>query len=106
MVINDNRLLSYVRTHGYPNVTRLVPIPDNDLSQSVYSATNANVGTTVSSKYFPEWYYCPHCRRLYKLSEWEFHWNEKFKKDAKKMDSGKIPHLVIIVVMRKIKVKT
>lgn len=84
MEIMDNRLLSYVRTHGYPNVTRLVSIPDNDLSQSVYSATNANVGTTVSSKYFPEWYYCPHCRRLYKLSEWEFHWNEKFKKDAKK----------------------
>lgn len=84
MKINDNRLLSYVRTHGYPNVTRLVPIPDNDLSKSVYSATNANVGTTVSSKYFPEWYYCPHCRRLYKLSEWEFHWNGKFKKDAKK----------------------
>lgn len=84
MEIMDNRLLSYVRTHGYPNVTRLVPIPDNDLSNSVYYANNANVGTTVSSKYFPEWYYCPHCRRLYKLSEWEFHWNEKFKKDAKK----------------------
>lgn len=84
MEIRDNRLLSYVRIHGYPNVTRLVPIPDNDLSNSVYSATNANIGTTVSSKYFPEWYYCPHCRRLYKLSEWEFHWNEKFKKDAKK----------------------
>ena len=26
MEIMDNRLLSYVRTHGYPNVTRLVPI--------------------------------------------------------------------------------
>lgn len=84
MEIMDNRLLSYVRTHGYPNVTRLVPIPDNDLSNSVYYANNANIGTTVSSKYFPEWYYCPHCRRLYKLSEWEFHWNEKFKNDAKK----------------------
>lgn len=81
MEIRDNRLLSYVRTHGYPNVTRLVPIPDNDLSKSVYSATNANVGTTVSSKYFPEWYYCPHCRRLYKLSEWEFHWDNTFPND-------------------------
>lgn len=81
MEIRDNRLLSYVRTHGYPNVTRLVPIPDNDLSKSVYSATNANVGTTVSSKYFPEWYYCPHCRRLYKLPEWEFLWDNTFPND-------------------------
>lgn len=81
MEIMDNRLLSYVRTHGYPNVIRLVPIPDNDLSRSVYSATNANVGTTVSSKYFPEWYYCPHCRRLYKLLEWEFLWDNTFPND-------------------------
>lgn len=81
MVINDNRLLSYVQAHGYPNVAQLVPIPDNDLSNFVYSATNANVGTTVSSKYFPEWYYCPHCRRLYRLSEWEFHWNNTFPTD-------------------------
>lgn len=73
--IDEPRLLRYVKDHGYEHVSRLVPIPDNDLSNVVYYANAAHINTTVSSKFFPEWYFCPRCRRLHKLNEWQILWN-------------------------------
>lgn len=91
--INDTRLLRYVQDHGYPHINRLVPIPNDDLSNKVYSANIENIGTTVSSKYFPEWFFCPRCRKLYKLSEWESFWKKTFPKDKNlKKDSPACPY--------------
>lgn len=79
--IDDARLLHYVQNHGYQHVNRLVPIPNNDLSNKLYSASNGDIATTVTSKYFPEWFFCPRCRKLHKLSEWRDFWNENYPQD-------------------------
>lgn len=80
-IVEDPRLLSYI-TQMYPNITRFLSIPDNDLSSQVYSANAADTRATIGSKYFPEWYFCPHCRRLKKLGQWEEDWNGQFPNDG------------------------
>lgn len=91
--INDTRLLRYVQEHGYPHIARLVPMPNLDLSDKIYNAGDSDLRTTVSSKYFPEWFFCPHCRKLYKLSEWESFWKNTFSSDNKfKKNSPACPY--------------
>ena len=83
MQIDDPRLLCYVKGQGYAQVKRLVPVPDRDLSKKVYYANVNDLPTTVASRFFPEWYFCPHCRKLYKLSEWKSLWDAKYPNDGK-----------------------
>ena len=73
--IDDPRLLNFVRANGYPHIQRLVVIPESgQLNGSVYAPLREDCGRTVLARRFPEWYYCPRCRRLKRLTEWQGLW--------------------------------
>lgn len=74
----DPRLLNFVNNYGYIHVNRLVLIPTPDLSGRVYKAGANDIQQTVSTKFFPEWYYCPRCRKLKKYNDWKHSWGVKF----------------------------
>ena len=78
-VINEPRLLRYVQTHGYTNVARLVPIPDNDDLADV----SKQLRDSIESEYFPKWFYCPRCRKLDKYDNWKSAWEAKIFKIEK-----------------------
>lgn len=80
--IDDPRLLNFVRENGYPHIQSLVAIPEpSPLNGSVYAPAQADLHNTVAAKRFPEWYYCPRCRRLKKLVEWRELWQELWDHD-------------------------
>ena len=68
---------------GYNSVTKLLKVPTpKGLEDRVYSARRDDLSNTVSAKYFPEWFYCPKCRRMHRLSEWKTEWETKFMDDS------------------------
>lgn len=81
--INNPRLLAEVQKK-YPQAERLVEIPKPDLEERKYVANNNDLEQTISTRYFPEWFYCPRCRRLKRFGDWERSWNldNNFKKNA------------------------
>lgn len=72
--INNPRLLAEVQKK-YPNAERLVEIPKPELEERKYVANNGDLAQTISTRYFPEWFYCPRCRRLKKIGDWKKSWN-------------------------------
>lgn len=80
--ITDQRLLFFVK-NSYPHVKRLLSIPDDDLSNKSDWANNNDIKSTITSRFFPEWYYCPKCRRLKKIDNWKEEWDEFYPKDKR-----------------------
>ena len=84
--INNPRLLDIVKSSGFDKVDNLVavPTPDwgEDASTIVYCPRKEDKKKTMGSSYFPDWFYCPRCRRLHKLKDWESSWklDKKFNK--------------------------
>lgn len=72
-IINP-RLLSEVKKK-YSDVTVLLKIPTPELDDKVYTAKGSDTSDTLKSRYFPEWLFCPHCRRLHKLEDWKTLWD-------------------------------
>ena len=77
-VVNNPRLLNKIReTNG--NVTRILKIPvmpnriDGELNTD-YIARCSNV-YSITSEYFPTWFFCKYSRTLKRLSSWRGSWN-------------------------------
>lgn len=73
-------------------IIELKKIPTPDLDERKYKANNGDLDKTIRAKRFPEWFYCPKCRRLHKLDDWNNLWNEttvqsKQGKISKKLDN-------------------
>ena len=82
--INDPRLLNHLTgMDGYESVTNILKIPTPDLEQKKYYPDRNDTRLTIKSRYFPGWFYCPHCRRLHTYKEWEDKWKEAYPKDGK-----------------------
>ena len=66
----------------YKGVQKILTIPTPEgLSERVYTANNNDLSSTVLAKYFPEWFYCPRCRKMHRISEWETLWVNRFNND-------------------------
>ena len=81
--VKDPRLLAYVKNAmGYPNLGQLISIPTPEFGDRIskYAPSANDRAKTVGAQIFPEWYYCPKCRRLKKLSVWREAWtlDDKF----------------------------
>lgn len=70
--IDDKRFLHRLKT-WFEKLEALVEIPENDLQDNGYPINSAE---TISAKYFPEWMFCPKCKRFDKLENWYNHWNQ------------------------------
>lgn len=82
--INDPRLLNHLTgMDGYESVTHILKVPTPDLEQKKYYPDKNDTKQTIKSRYFPGWFYCPHCRRLHTYKEWEDKWNEAYPNDGK-----------------------
>lgn len=71
--IVNPRLLAETQ-RKYQEVTHLLKIPTPELDDKVYSAKGKDTSNTLKTQYFPGWFFCPHCRRLHKLEEWQKLW--------------------------------
>lgn len=82
--ITDDRLLNFIKgKKGYPQLNRLVEMPESDSNVSKYYPTETGANKSVLAKYFPTWFYCEHCHELKRLNEWESGWNKEFPDDKK-----------------------
>ena len=85
--ITDERLLNHLRDHyGLDSLQRLLPIPTPD-TVSMYYTKRADLIYTMKSRYFPSWFYCPKCRKMYKLEDWKRLWESKFPDDGNFSDN-------------------
>lgn len=75
--ITDVRLLQYLqkRVSSIKKICRLPPIDLGDSNQA-YSPDGNTLGRTISSEYFPGWFYCPKCRRLNEYDKWRDLWQD------------------------------
>ena len=71
--IKDYRFIHRLKT-WFKKLEALVEIPVNDLDEKGYPDKSAE---TISAKYFPEWMFCPTCKRFDKLENWYKHWNNE-----------------------------
>ena len=77
--ITNPRLLDLIRREPYyAAVERLVDIPTADLSEVIYKAKEGDTASTIKSRYFPEWFFCPKCRELHRIKDWEQKWQDTF----------------------------
>lgn len=82
--ITDDRLLNFIKyKKGYPQLNRLVEMPESDSNVSKYYPTETEANRSVLAEYFPTWFYCEHCHKLKRLNEWETGWNNTFPNDNK-----------------------
>ena len=73
---SDQRLLNRLQTLGFTNLKTLFMPNGMEVSTSDWENPSPQVlANTVQAKRFPEWFYCPHCRRLQKYDEWASEWN-------------------------------
>jgi hypothetical protein len=64
-----NRLSKYFQQLGC-----LVKVPINEL-QNGYKLENQF--SLLAGRYFPEWFYCNHCNRFDRISNWKRHWENQ-----------------------------
>ena len=84
--ITDDRLLIFIKhKKGYPQLNRLVEMPESDSNVSKYYPTENGAKKSVLAKYFPTWFYCEHCHKLKMIDEWKEEWK-------KACDEGKFPN--------------
>lgn len=68
--INDKRFIHRLKS-WFSNLIALVQLPENDLKDNGHPERSAE---TISAKYFPEWMFCPQCKRFDKFENWHKHW--------------------------------
>lgn len=86
-IIEDNRLTKRLQK-SFPVLDSLLQVPTN-LSNPYSTNQPKNYNETISSKYFPEWFYCSKCNKFMKINDWWKNWKltkDKYKEDSKKED--------------------
>lgn len=78
--IDDPRLLRYLQNRN-EDLEHLYRVPTPDLSDRVFTARENDLRETIKSHYFPGWFFCPKCRRLHRLNEWEELWRNEYNGD-------------------------
>ncbi len=76
--IEDPRLLNYIQKELGLDISKICKIPTPDFEHRKYYPNNKDLQQTIKSRYFPGWFYCPHCRRLHTLDKWKEKWEDKF----------------------------
>ena len=71
--IKDYRFMHRLKT-WFVKLDALVEIPVNELKED---GTPDKSAETISAKYFPEWMFCPKCKRFDKLENWYEHWKKE-----------------------------
>lgn len=80
-VINDNRLLKRLQTQkGFPKLKEFLRIPPNH-SHPNNNSIPASPLETISSVYFPEWFYCNNCERFKNIRDWWKEWKNVMQKN-------------------------
>lgn len=84
--IDDNRLLTRLQYEkGFPKLQALVRVPSN-VENIQLRGKPQNPDKVISAKYFPQWFYCPHCNRFRPLDHWWEGWKSTLKKYKKIAD--------------------
>jgi len=72
--IVDNRLLNRLKFEkGFPKLRALFRVPintENYKNKSIPQFPH----NVIDAKFFPEWFFCPNCERLHKISDWWLKW--------------------------------
>jgi len=75
--LNDTRLIYRLKhDKGFPNIKALVQVPSNS-PKSFSKSQNLlpeHPDRIVSGRYFPEWMFCPKCKRFNPISKWLRRW--------------------------------
>jgi len=69
--ISDDRLLNYLKKNKFEKLSRFVHVPPNGFNQ--YKGVKIK-NATIKSTYFPEWMFCPNCKRFDQLKNWIENW--------------------------------
>lgn len=68
-LIQDDRLLVRLREQGFKNIEGLFRLPENEDSFGMTRVAVPN--NVISARFFPEWFFCPVCRKLKHLKTWQ-----------------------------------
>lgn len=87
-IIDDARLLNRLKHEkGFPLLESFLRVPSNTEHPNNRSIARYPY-RFISSKYFPEWFYCNKCERFHKLIDWWEGWKrtlEKYREDNEKI---------------------
>ncbi len=72
MSIGDQRLLQRLNRE-FPRLTNLIKVPSNSLDKNGFNVTDPD--GLVSAKFFPEWFFCPRCRKFKHIDVWNHIWS-------------------------------
>jgi hypothetical protein len=79
-LIEDNRLLNRLKNErGFPRLSGFLRIPSNVANPNNQSAP-LYADRFISSKYFPEWFYCNKCERFHHILDWWHGWRRTLTK--------------------------
>lgn len=79
-IIEDNRLLNRLKNeNGFPRLSAFLRVPSNVANPNNQSAP-LHPYRFISSKYFPEWFYCNKCERFHNISDWWQGWKRTLLK--------------------------
>lgn len=87
-IIEDNRLLNRLKHEkGFPNLSNFLRVPSN-VSNPNNQSLPLYQFRFISSKYFPEWFYCNNCNSFHHITEWWQGWKRtllKYKEPNEKI---------------------
>ncbi|MCB5264897.1 MAG: DUF1998 domain-containing protein [Candidatus Cloacimonetes bacterium] len=66
--VQDHRLISRLKA-TFPNLTYLLKVPSNSTTHSGHKV--ASDTSLISAEFFPQWMFCPVCKRFMKYSDWQ-----------------------------------
>lgn len=79
-VIEDPRLLNRLNNdNGFPRLSAFLRVPSNVANPNNQSAP-LHAYRFISSKFFPEWFYCNKCERFHHISDWWQGWKRTLAK--------------------------
>lgn len=79
-IIEDNRLLKRLQVH-FKYLQKFIRVPENVSNAYItYEVTPRDKKKVASSKYFPEWMYCPNCERFNHINEWWQKWQHTLQR--------------------------
>lgn len=79
-IIEDNRLLKRLQVH-FKQLQKFVRVPTNIANPYIQNDTvPLETKRIASAKYFPEWMYCPNCKRFKPIKEWWKLWYQTLQR--------------------------
>lgn len=67
--IKEDRLTSRLKREYFPRISGLFRIPQTECKYGMTRLEEPN--SAISASFFPKYFYCPHCRRLKHLDNWQ-----------------------------------